>query len=379
MIAWAVPENYSEFGVNRGAKIEKSSARYEDLALIMDAVKRLPTQELCPWLEAHKTELMPRTLVLYALDAADLQPYAGTAPHLIFNKRGISHVRHLNTLLNACNDLLDDGGYLWCHSRTSSLKHQIIRNSHPGLSGKLLYALHYLWHRVCAKLVLTRWFYMWVTDGKNRSYSRVEILGRFCRAGFDIIDERFSHGEFFVLGRKVREPRRGKARSYGPLVKLSRIGYRGERIGVYKFRSMYPYSEYLQPYMMEHEGLERGGKFARDYRINWWGKKFRSGWIDEVPMFLNVLKGEMKLVGVRPLSSQYFQLYTPEMQEMHVSVKPGILPPYYYEGESPETVAQVQESERRYIEAYRKAPLRTDWRYFWGIVGNILFKHKRSH
>ena len=34
-------------------------------------------------------------------------------------------------------------------------------------------------------------------------------------------------------------------------------------IGVYKFRTMYAYSEYLQPYMLEHEGLQDGGKFVR--------------------------------------------------------------------------------------------------------------------
>ena len=45
---------------------------------------------------------------------------------------------------------------------------------------------------------------------------------------------------------------------------------------------------------------------------------------------------------------------------------------------TPQTIEEVQDSERRYIEAYRKHPFRTDWRYFWGILGNILFRHKRS-
>lgn len=377
-MSWEVPENYSEFGVKHGAKLKDSASVDKDVWTILSAVKSCKTPELCPWLDAHQKEF-DHVAVLYAMSDKDLEPLKGSSPKLIFNKRGISHVKHLNTLLNACNDMLEDGGYLWCHSRTSSLKHQIILKSYPGPAGKVVYAFHYLWHRVMAKLVLTRWFYMTVTGGKNRSYSRVEILGRMCRAGFDIVDERFSHGEFFVLGRKAREPRRYKARNYGMLVKLHRIGYKGKTIGVYKLRTMYPYSEYLQPYMMEHEGLERGGKFSHDYRINYWGRKFRSGWIDELPMFINLLKGEMKLVGVRPLSRQYFGLYSPEMQQLHISVKPGILPPFYYEGASPETIEEVQESERRYIDEYHKAPLRTDWRYLRGILNNIIVKHKRSH
>ena len=96
-------------------------------------------------------------------------------------------------------------------------------------------------------------------------------------------------------------------------------------------------------------------------------------------MFINILKGQMKLVGVRPLSRQYFSLYSPEMQQLHISVKPGLLPPFYYDKKTPETIEDVQASEKRYIEAYRKHPFATDWRYFWGTVGNILFKHKRSH
>ncbi|MBQ7459234.1 MAG: sugar transferase [Bacteroidales bacterium] len=379
MTRWTAPDNYSEYGVEHGADIGEFNPDYKDLWTLRDAIDACRVEELCPWLEAHRNELDERTTFLFAQDAKDLEPLKGTQPYLIFDKRGLSRVRHLNTLLNTFNDILSDGGYLWCHSRTSALKHQVICNSYPGIKGKVMYAFHYLWHRVFAKLTLTRWFYMMVTGGKNRSYSRVEILGRMCRAGFQIVDERFSHGEFYVLGRKAHEPRRDKARSYGMLIKLNRVGYKGKNMGVYKFRSMYPYSEYLQPYMMEHEGLCEGGKFNHDYRINFWGRKFRSGWIDELPMLINILKGEMKLVGVRPLSRHYYSLYTPEMQQLHISVKPGLLPPFYYEGKMPETIEEVQEGERRYIEAYKKAPFSTDWRYFWGIFSNIVFKRKRSH
>jgi lipopolysaccharide/colanic/teichoic acid biosynthesis glycosyltransferase len=298
---------------------------------------------------------------------------------LIVNRLPLNRIRHLNTFLNKASDVLVDEGYLCCHSRTSGLKREVIEKMYPGLLGKVVYGFHYLWHRVCAKLKLTRWFYMWVTDGKNRSYSRVELLGRMYRAGFEVIDESFHQGEFYMLGKKIKAPIWDDDPTCGVLVKLNRVGYKGKMIGVYKFRSMYSYSEYLQPYMMEHEGLQKGGKFANDYRVNFWGRKFRKSWIDELPMGINILKGQMKLVGVRPLSRQYFGLYSPEMQALHVSVKPGLLPPFYYDKVSPETLEDVQASEKQYIEAYHKHPFATDWRYFWGTVGNILFRHKRSH
>ena len=167
--------------------------------------------------------------------------------------------------------------------------------------------------------------------------------------------------------------------SKGPaLLKQERAGQYGKPFRIYKFRTMYSYSEYLQPYIYEHVGLQDGGKFADDYRVNGWGRFMRSCWLDELPMFINVLKGQMKLVGVRPLSRHYFSLYTPEMQQLRIKVKPGLFPPFYYEKETPHTVEDVQASERRYIEAYLQHPFRTDWRYFWGSLANILFHHKKS-
>ena len=95
-------------------------------------------------------------------------------------------------------------------------------------------------------------------------------------------------------------------------------------------------------------------------------------------MIINLFKGQLKLVGIRPLSPSYMALYTPEMQALHVSVKPGLLPPFYFEENTPESIEDVQASEKAYIEAYKAHPFATDWRYFWGILGNIVLKRKRS-
>ena len=374
-----IPENYSETGVESGAKLEDHIASSRDLYKIFKATLDLGLSDFLKWLDSHSQELDDTTFVVNTDDGNALDDLRRHNPQLIINRMSLNKIRHLNTFLNKANEALVDGGYLWCHSRTARLKREVIYKSHPGLSGKLMYATHYFWHRFCAKWKPTRWFYMWVTKGKNRSYPRVELLGRMYRAGFEVVDERFHKGEYFILGQKFRDPIWDDDPTYGALVKLNRVGYKGKMIGVYKFRTMFPYSEYLQPYILEHEGLQKGGKFAHDYRVNFWGRKFRSGWIDELPMFINILKGQMKLVGVRPLSRQYFSMYTPEMQELHISVKPGLLPPFYYDEKTPETLEEVQASEKRYIEAYHQHPFATDWRYFWGTVKNILFKHKRSN
>ena len=118
-------------------------------------------------------------------------------------------------------------------------------------------------------------------------------------------------------------------------------------IRVFKFRTMYPYSEYLQDYIYKNYRLQEGGKFNHDIRINGTGRLMRKYWIDELPMLINLLKGDLKLVGVRPLSKQYMSLYDPDLQQMRFEFKPGLLPPFY--ADMPKTLPEIQESERKYL------------------------------
>jgi lipopolysaccharide/colanic/teichoic acid biosynthesis glycosyltransferase len=140
---------------------------------------------------------------------------------------------------------------------------------------------------------------------------------------------------------------------------------------------MHPYSEYLQEFVYENNNLEIGGKFKDDFRITAWGKLFRKFWVDELPMFLNLMKGDCKLVGVRPLSSQYLSLYDEEFRERRLNYKPGLLPPYY--ADMPMTIEEIQNSEKKYLEAFEKNPISTDIKYFFKALNNIVIKRQRSN
>ena len=93
--------------------------------------------------------------------------------------------------------------------------------------------------------------------------------------------------------------------TYAPIISLNRIGKNGKIIKVYKLRTMHPFSEYLQEYVYNRNELQEGGKIKNDFRISPEGRIFRKFWIDEIPMLINIFKGEMKLVGVRPLSEAF--------------------------------------------------------------------------
>ena len=372
---------YTEQGTDRGAKLSESHVDNDEVRSILDTTSQLSTKEWIKWLSIHRDDYSFMSVVPLSTITPQALRYRleGQRPSLMFVTRPLHTIQELNEFLYAANDLMADGAYLCCHSMTAVLKRKMLEERYPWGIRRAAVCLHYLWHRICPKLKLTRSLYFAITNGKNRTFNRVEILGRLYRAGFEVVDEQFRSGEFFVTARKVKAPVQDAEPTGSPIIHLRRKGKDGKEIVVHKFRTMYTYSEYIQTYMYQYQHLQSGGKFKDDYRVNFWGKFLRRVWLDELPMVWNMLHGDLKLVGVRPLSKQYFSLYSPEMQELRTRTKPGLLPPFYYDRKTPETIEEVQESERRYLEAYLKHPFATDWRYFWGIVGNIILRRKRSN
>lgn len=374
----SIPDDYSEKGSENGAKIEDWQIIDSDVNKVFEETKPLNLSDSMVWLNEHKSELKDSTIVTSTDDGYSLHQYKNRNPAFFILTIPLNKVRHLNTLLNKANEELTDQGYLWCHCHTAMLKKQMIMESYPKGINYVVYVSHYAWHRFCAKMPGLRNLYLALTKGRNRTYNRVEVLGRLYRAGFEVIDEGFRYGEFFVLAQKKKAPIWDDEPKCGPIIKLRRVGRYGKMIGVYKFRTMYSYSEYLQPYIYEHNHLAKGGKFADDYRVNMWGTIFRKLWLDELPMILNVVKGDMKLVGVRPLSRHYYSLYSPEMQQLRVKVKPGLVPPGVASDDSLDTIEDVQRNEREYIESYLKHPFITDIKILFKVAKNILISGKRS-
>ena len=298
----------------------------------------------------------------------------GTAEVLLAGAH-LNVIRYVNRYMRKANAKLADDGYFVCAFDTAQKHRAQIFSKHSRVVAKIIYSIDFFWHRLCPKMGLTRRFYYFCTKKERKVFPRPEILGRLCYCGYDIVWEQYIHDRYVVIGQKKRPPCKDP-HTYGAFIKLRRVGKDGKVFNVYKFRTMYAYSEFLQNYVYQNNDLDSGGKFRDDYRVTEWGRVMRRLWLDELPMFVNVLKGQMKLVGVRPLSNQYFNLYSLEIQQLRIKTKPGMLPPYYVD--MPETLEEIQESERRYLEAYLERPFRTDWKYFWKIVGNIVLKRKRS-
>lgn len=294
----------------------------------------------------------------------------------IINLERLNDIRFLNKFLEGINSKLILGGEFIGRFEEYNSRKQRVLDPHPKPMKYLVHSGDIFFNRVAPKFPLSKKIYFNITQGRGRVLSKAEAFGRLYSCGFEITEEYEIEGEYYFVAKKVKEPVFDKYPSYGPLIKLRRVGKDGKLIKVYKLRTMHPFSEYLQEYVFQKNELQEGGKFKDDFRISKEGKIFRKFWIDELPMFINFFKGEMKLIGVRPLSQQYFNLYTKELQEKRTKTKPGLLPPFY--ADMPKTLEDIIASELKYLEAYEKAPFKTDVTYFWLTIKNIVFKGARS-
>ncbi len=99
----------------------------------------------------------------------------------------------------------------------------------------------------------------------------------------------------------------------GPvLFKQERPGLNGKIFKVYKFRTMS---------VKTHD--EQGNELTDFERMSKIGSLLRKTSVDELPQFINILKGDMSFIGPRPLLTEYLELYTPEQMRRH-EVRPGI-------------------------------------------------------
>lgn len=116
-----------------------------------------------------------------------------------------------------------------------------------------------------------------------------------------------------------------KIESRGPLFfKQKRVGKNGRYFNIYKFRSMYIDAEdRLKELMDKNEMSGLMFKMKDDPRITKVGKFIRKTSIDELPQFINVLKGDMSLVGTRPPTVNEFKQYEGH-HKRRLSMKPGI-------------------------------------------------------
>ncbi|MCC8162113.1 MAG: sugar transferase [Lachnospiraceae bacterium] len=117
-----------------------------------------------------------------------------------------------------------------------------------------------------------------------------------------------------------------------------RPGYKERIFRMYKFRSM------------TDERDEKGELLPDEARLTPFGEKLRSTSLDELPELLNILKGDMSLVGPRPLLVQYLPLYNKRQHRRH-DVKPGVTGLAQVRGRNSITWEKKFEYDVQYVES----------------------------
>jgi lipopolysaccharide/colanic/teichoic acid biosynthesis glycosyltransferase len=153
------------------------------------------------------------------------------------------------------------------------------------------------------------------------------------------------------------------------LIRLSSPGpvfFRGERTGrhghpfrIIKFRTM----------REDAAAVGAGITAANDPRVTGVGRLLRRTKLDELPQLINVLRGEMSLVGPRPEDPRYVALYTAEQRRV-LRVRPGITSPASFQFRDEEALLSGADWERKYREEVMPQKLRIDLAYvenagFW--------------
>jgi lipopolysaccharide/colanic/teichoic acid biosynthesis glycosyltransferase len=133
-----------------------------------------------------------------------------------------------------------------------------------------------------------------------------------------------------------------KLDSPGPVFfRQERVGRYGRPFRIHKFRTMV-------------ERAEQQGRqitVGQDPRITRVGRWIRDRRFDELPQLIDVLKGDMSIVGPRPEVPRYVAMYAPQVREKVLSVRPGVTDPgalaYRHEAE---LLARAEDPEREYVE-----------------------------
>ncbi len=294
----------------------------------------------------------------------------------IINLELLNNINYINKHLEYLNSRLTQKGELIvCFESFQSRRSKLKIKNFKYLSDIYLF-YEFIIFRFLPKSPFKKIYYFFLKN-RYRHLSKAEVFGRLICCGFDLINYFNFQGYSYVIVKKIQLPKYDKDPSYGALINLKRYGKNNKIIKIYKFRTMHPYSEYLHNYILKKYGYGSKGKPKNDFRLTPWGKLLRKFWIDELPQLYNFIKGDLKIIGIRPVSPRFFNDIPKDLQNKRKSFKPGCIPPYVCLNKKNDLLS-VFESERRYINDYNISPIKTDIIYFFYAIVNILFKGKRS-
>lgn len=173
-----------------------------------------------------------------------------------------------------------------------------------------------------------------------------EFIKRTCDIGLSSIGLIALVPVFLIIGIAIKIDSKGPA-----FFVHKRIGKNGKIINVYKFRTMYENSEQMITKFSKEQMTEyrENYKLKNDPRVTKIGKILRQTSLDELPQILNILKGELSIVGPRPVVLSELEKYGKD-KDKFLSIKPGLTGYWQVNGRSLTSYEDRMKMELYYIE-----------------------------
>lgn len=160
----------------------------------------------------------------------------------------------------------------------------------------------------------------------------------------------------------------------GPIIfRHQRIGRNGQPFACLKFRTMRKDADSALADLLERDPARlaewtQTHKLTDDPRVHWLGRYLRASSLDELPQFMNVLKGTMSIVGPRPITLEELSRYGAHMS-CYLAMTPGITGPWQI---SRNKNASYDERVHLDLEYFHRRSLAKDLAIIWKTVGVIL-------
>jgi hypothetical protein len=350
---------------------KKPTQTTNDGKQLLRVIKEEAGEEVMDFISGNVSLLKYQETILFTSKYVNLYEHVNfNNIRTIINFQEVNKHEKINSFFRAINTLLPDAGiYIGC-VETYDIRKRNMNARFGEKFTKALWGLDFIFNRVMPRMPLTKKLYFLLTKNKYRVLSLAETLGRLVYCGFDIIEYKEINKKIYFSAIKIKEPRFDSEVSYGPFFPMKRIGKNGKLIKVYKLRTMHPYSEFLQSFILKINGYNELGKPANDFRLTGWGRIFRKLWLDELPQLINLFKGELNVVGVRPLSQTRYNQFPEDIKKERIKYKPGCIPPYVAL-RMPDAEGNI-EAERIYLREMQRRPYTTNVKFFFMAVFNIL-------
>lgn len=217
------------------------------------------------------------------------------------------------------------------------------------------------------------------TAAPSKSVTEEKPFYDFVKRIFDIFCSFFGlivfSPVFLVISIVILSERTGKRVFY----KQKRVGKEGKTIYIHKFRSMVEEADDVERWLDKTQLSQYYSeyKIADDPRVTKFGKFLRRTGIDELPQLVNILKGELSLVGPRPIQESELEFYGDDV-ELLLSVKPGLTG--YWQAYCSDGISyhnhKRQDMELEYV---RNRNFIWDLKICFATFGAIIRKAKRGH